>query len=82
MLNLCTPATIYLILAAIGLFLGGWKAFSIIHLFVILLWTFILNFICKKGYAVVSWILVLLPLIYIFGMVVMANKMIASISHQ
>jgi hypothetical protein len=32
----------------------------------ILLWTWILNLICRDGYPVISWILVFLPFIIIF----------------
>ena len=36
----------------------------------VLVWSFILNFICKSGYVNVSWFLVLLPFIFIFIFVV------------
>lgn len=32
----------------------------------ILFWTFILNFLCKKGFTPVSWFLVLLPFLLFF----------------
>lgn len=38
----------------------------VIKLTFILLWTWILNLICRDGYPVISWILVFLPFIIIF----------------
>jgi hypothetical protein len=38
----------------------------IIKLIFILLWTWILNLICKDGHEVISWILVFLPFIAMF----------------
>jgi hypothetical protein len=71
--KLCTPALIYFILAVIsvlGLISQGVMAFTlIIKVIFMLLWTWLLNFFCNKGYGVVSWILVLLPFIFILGVV-------------
>jgi hypothetical protein len=64
-MKLCTPALIYLVLSVIALFLGA-KMFTIMHIIGILLWTFILNYLCSIGYTTISWILVLLPLIFMF----------------
>jgi len=62
--NYCTPAKIYLMIAAV---------YSIIQLFTVpivfviinfgfaLVWAFILEWLCKKGFGSVSWFLVLLP---------------------
>jgi len=36
------------------------------HTLYVLVWTFILNFLCKKGYSKLSWLLVILPFIFIF----------------
>lgn len=38
-------------------------------LFYIIFWTWLLNIICKSGYPIVSWILVLLPFILLFVMI-------------
>jgi hypothetical protein len=38
----------------------------VIKLIFILLWTWILNLICKDGHEVISWILVFLPFIAMF----------------
>jgi hypothetical protein len=60
----CTPAKIYLTIAAIYCII---QLFSIPILFVLvnfgfaLVWAFILQWLCKKGFSSVSWFLVLLP---------------------
>jgi len=65
--SLCTPAKIYVILAVTGiisLVLNSVSLLSIlINIIVIPIWTMLLNWICNKGYTVVSWFLLLLPLI-------------------
>ena len=38
----------------------------VIKLIFILLWTWILNLICRDGYEIISWILVFLPFIVMF----------------
>ena len=40
----------------------------IIKLIYILFWTWILNLICKDGHVMISWLLVLFPLILLFVM--------------
>jgi len=70
-MNICAPALVYLILSVIGLFIGA-KMFTVIHVIGILLWTFILNFLCSKGYKTLSWILVLLPIIFMFFVIFIA----------
>ena len=60
----CTPAKIYLTIAAIYCII---QLFSVPIIFVIinfgfaLVWAFILQWLCKKGFSSVSWFLVLLP---------------------
>lgn len=65
-MKLCTPAIVYLVLSIIALLIGL-KAFTFLHILVIFLWTFVLNFLCSIGLTVVSWILVLLPIIFMFA---------------
>lgn len=71
MKNLCTPAHIYLIFAIISLVLGAFyqlPAYAFIAKAIgIFIWTYLLNFLCSKGYSTVSWILALLPFIIIVG---------------
>jgi hypothetical protein len=55
------------------------RVFSILIKWVfVLLWTWVLNFICKSGYPMVSWVLVLLPYILALLMVSVVVEMSAS----
>ena len=65
--KLCTPAKIYfaiaVIMSIVELF-NGIGIFSIsIKLIFAFIWTFILGWVCKKGYKSISWFLVALPYI-------------------
>jgi len=76
--KICTPAVLYLVISLFlvlyGLFtlrtvwgFGVW-AWTLIHIGIILFWTFVLNAICAYGFKWVSWILVLLPIaVVMFG---------------
>ena len=63
---LCTPAIVYLVIGILSLiwyftqYSFGTVLFKAIF---VGLWTWLLNFICSRGYTYVSWILVLLPII-------------------
>jgi hypothetical protein len=48
----------------------------IVKLIYILFWTWVLNLICKDGHTEISWLLVLLPWIFIFVTIglIMMNK--------
>lgn len=67
--HLCTPAMVYFVLSMITILLALLNRMSalsiIIKLFFVLLWTWFLNYLCKKGHAGISWFLVLLPFIMI-----------------
>jgi energy-coupling factor transporter transmembrane protein EcfT len=69
--SFCLPAKIYLALAilsiVISLIISVETIYaSIIHFIFAIFWTWVLNLICKSGFSVVSWILVLIPIfIYI-----------------
>jgi len=60
--TLCTPAMVYLVLSIVAMIVGV-KMLTIVHVVFVLLWTFLLNFLCSKGYKTVSWVLVLLPIV-------------------
>jgi hypothetical protein len=65
---LCTPALVYLILSIIGIiyYLFTYSVGTVLlQTFFVLIWTWILNYICSSGYEVISWILVILPFILI-----------------
>ena len=60
----CTPAKIYLAIAVIYCNIQIFTvpvAFVLINLGFALIWAFILQWLCKKGFGSVSWFLVLLP---------------------
>ena len=72
-MNLCSPAMLYLVLSCISIVAGVMSKMSNKSLFAkgiyAILWTWILNFVCERGYPTLSWILVFLPFILMFGMV-------------
>ena len=81
-MRLCTPAFVYLVISIIALIWNFQISFrsAIVHLFVIGLWTYILNWFCEKGYVGVSWALVLLPyaftaffMLVLFDVLLIAN---------
>ena len=67
--KLCTPAKIYFAIAVIAsiiaLFSGVGVISVAIKLIFAFIWTFILAWLCDKGYKTISWVLVLLPYIII-----------------
>lgn len=67
MFGLCLPATIYLVLAFIGIIGSlsmGHMSSIIFNIIVSVLWVLLLNFLCKKGYTTISWVILLLPAIF------------------
>jgi len=69
-LSLCAPAIVYLLVSAIIITIGFFNGISVATLIVktlfVLIWAWILNYICNKGYVGVSWGLILLPYLMIF----------------
>lgn len=67
--KLCTPAKIYFAIAVIASVFALFYGVSIMAIFLKLLfafiWTFILSWLCNKGFKSLSWVLVLLPYIII-----------------
>jgi hypothetical protein len=65
--HLCTPAKIYFVLTIIGCIFMLFHNVNLLAIFSKLvfafIWTVILNWICSKGYKIISWILVLFPFI-------------------
>lgn len=63
----CTPAQVYLVLAVIGLISGFLRNFRVLTLIFntifVVLFAWILNFLCSKGLTAISWVLVLLPFV-------------------
>lgn len=67
--KLCTPAKIYFAIAVIGAIIGLFNGYTIMSVFMKLvfafIWTYVLGWLCDKGYKSISWFLVLLPYIII-----------------
>lgn len=82
----CLPAVIYIGLSVIGIFysaLNGLTSIGAIFLQIIFVWLFswFLDYLCRNGYTVASWILVLFPFIFIFALV-FGVLMVAGASDQ
>ena len=63
---LCSPALLYLILSVIILLVVITKLSAIsigLKAIFIIVWTWFLDFLCRKGHESISWFLVLLPII-------------------
>jgi len=64
--ELCTPAKLYIILETIliifRMYQGANSMSLLMNIAFVLVWTYVLGWICKKGFNIVSWILVLTPL--------------------
>lgn len=67
--KLCTPAKIYFAIAVISTIIALFSGVSLMYAFWKLLfafiWTFVLGWLCEKGFNSISWFLVLLPYIII-----------------
>jgi hypothetical protein len=67
--KLCTPAKLYFAIAVISCLIALIYGLGIIAVFMKLvfafIWTYILSFLCSKGFQSVSWFLVLFPYIII-----------------
>ena len=77
----CTPAQLYLALAVIGILFEFMLSFNVVTLVVhglfSAIFAFILNFLCKKGLTLLSWVLVLLPYVLavlFYGLALDAKK--------
>jgi energy-coupling factor transporter transmembrane protein EcfT len=81
----CTPAQLYLILAGISLLTAFFNNFQVITLVVngifVLIWGWILNWLCSRGLKAISWILVLLPFILFFFTFFFAKDIISNAAH-
>jgi uncharacterized membrane protein len=82
--GICAPAMVYLILSIIGLITAATIQFSVMSILLkvifISLWTFLLNFLCSTGYTVVSWILVVLPIIFMIALIFIAIDVMRHVS--
>lgn len=67
MVWICTPALIYLIFSIIHIILDTVKGFfnrALITMIITFVFTFLLNFLCLSGLGILSWILILIPFIF------------------
>jgi len=64
----CTPAQLYLIIGVICIISAFFKNYSIETLLAkalfLVVWAWVLNWLCSKGFKAISWIFVLLPFIF------------------
>jgi hypothetical protein len=74
--ELCTPAALYFVISVIAIIIAlfnGMKLMAVgIKAVFVIIYTFFLNFLCKKGFKSVSWFLVLLPYILMLTIFLMA----------
>jgi len=66
-MNLCPPAFIYLIFSLIQIFIDSFNGLinaALLKLGIMVVVTFLLNMLCGAGLSFVSWIIVLLPFIF------------------
>lgn len=76
-MKLCSPAFIYFIIAIIGILMSIRRTGIVsgfVSLLFVMVWTWFLNFLCKKGYKMISWILLFLPFISVFMVMAMGVK--------
>lgn len=80
--KLCTPAKIYFAIAVIAAVVSLFSGISVMAIFMKLvfafIWTYVLGWLCNKGYTSISWFLVLLPYIII----VLAMLNIYHVTHE
>lgn len=69
--DLCTPALVYFFISVISIIILISNSINVISIIIkmifTLLWTYVLHMICAKGYTGVSWALVLIPYVIMFG---------------
>lgn len=84
--GICVPAQVYLILSVLLLLAGAYYNFSLLTLFVkvifIGIWTWILNLLCKSDYMVLSWILAVLPFVLLFLSALIAVDVMSNVLIQ
>ena len=66
-MNLCPPAFIYLIFSLIQIFIDSFNGLinaALLKLGIMIIVTFLLNMLCGAGLSFVSWVIVLIPFIF------------------
>jgi len=80
--KLCTPAKIYFALAILSILMGLFSGFHFMailgKLIFAVIYTFLLGWLCSKGWKSLSWFLVLLPYVLIlltfFGLIALSRN--------
>jgi hypothetical protein len=80
----CLPAVIYIGLSIIGLLYsilaGLTMGFVIIDVLITFVFAWFLDYLCRNGYPMASWILVLFPFIFMFALLA-GVLMTTAVSH-
>ena len=86
MYELCTPAMLYAVFAGISILVALFSKFQVVSILIKFLfavaWTWFLNYLCVKGYKVISWFLVLLPLLLMIGIAAIAFETLRASSNK
>jgi len=65
--KLCNPAKLYFFLVILFIVIGLFSKINVMaiifKLIFAFIWTFVLNWLCSKGYTTLSWIIVFFPFI-------------------
>lgn len=65
--NYCLPSQIYLVFAVLSILIDQFRKFKLflllVNILLVIIWAWILNFLCSEGYEIASWILLFLPTI-------------------
>ena len=81
---LCAPAVLYLVLAIISVIILLFNRTPVVTLLMkllfIIVWTWLLNFLCTSGFTVVSWILVLLPFVLLIVLMIFGTVAISKMT--
>ena len=67
MLNLCPPALLYVAFSLIQIIIDTFRQSfntAIMKFFVMIIFTFVLNILCKSGLTIISWFIVFVPFIF------------------
>ena len=85
--TLCPPALVYLILYTVSLLtqiMAGNSSFlsAIISVVIIFVWVWLLNYLCSKGYEMISWVFVFLPFIIVACMFIFLASVVGSLSEE
>jgi hypothetical protein len=67
LVDLCKPALLYFVMSVISLMIIVVSGFPFLYVLIkiafIAGWTWALNYICKKGYTVISWFFLIAPFV-------------------